>query len=374
MKLNLTFLIALFLISVVVHCSDPNPEVKKNTHDDLGSETRIKSEPKVSLNEKSTTSGSSLESKPVDPEPLKKDKVPNDVQNVNVDKTNTKSVPSKQLGDKEDGNVQKGLKDEDSVDKVEKKGKADEGSGSKDVPKEENLSSMRKGSFRGEQCDSSFKCTIGNGENHGMVACLSVPGDESTEVSLLIQNKGKGLLDVDITAPDFVHLDKTKVVIQENDDQKVMVSIGEGKTEKFVTLKTREGSCNLDFMDFLTHNPMKKSNYMSTLTYTNLFRRTPFLGLLSLALILVIVSVVVCVTYQKRRFVNNGVKYQKLDAELPVSGGPKVDFDQKDGWDDNWSDDWDDVEAPNTPSLPLTPSISSAGVSSRRINKDAWKD
>ncbi|KAI3787565.1 hypothetical protein L1987_42129 [Smallanthus sonchifolius] len=372
MKLNLTLLVALFLISVVVHCADPDPEVKKNTLDDLGSETRIKSEPKVSLNEKSTTSGSSLESKPVDPEPLKKDKVPNDVQNVNVDKT--KSVPSKQLVDKEDGNVQKGLKDKDSVDKVEKKGKADEVSGSKDVPKEENLSSMRKGSFRGEQCDSSFKCTIGNDESRGMVACLSVPGDESTEVSLLIQNKGKGLLDVDITSPDFVHLDKTKVVIQENDDQKVMVSIGDGKTEKFITLKTREGSCNLDFMDFLTHNPMKKSNYMSQLTYTNLFRRTPFLGLLSLALILVIVSVVVCVTYQKRRFVNNGAKYQKLDAELPVSGGPKVDFDQKDGWDDSWSDDWDDVEAPNTPSMPLTPSISSAGVSSRRINKDAWKD
>ncbi|KAJ0739582.1 hypothetical protein HanOQP8_Chr06g0207351 [Helianthus annuus] len=153
-----------------------------------------------------------------------------------------------------------------------------------------------------------------------------------------------------------------------------MVSIGEGKTEKLITLKTLEGSCSLDFMDFLTHNPMKKSNYASQLTYTSLFRRTPFLGLLSLALILVIVSVVVCVTYQKRRFVNSGAKYQKLDAELPVSGGPKVDFDQKDGWDDNWSDDWGDVEAPSTPSMPLTPSISSAGVSSRRVNKDAWKD
>ncbi|KAK1409031.1 hypothetical protein QVD17_41288 [Tagetes erecta] len=59
---------------------------------------------------------------------------------------------------------------------------------------------------------------------------------------------------------------------------------------------------------------------------------------------------------------------------LPVSGEPKIDFDQKDGWDDNWGDDWDDVEAPSTPSMPLTPSISSAGVSSRRVNKDAWKD
>ncbi|XP_076957504.1 uncharacterized protein LOC143633004 [Bidens hawaiensis] len=221
---------------------------------------------------------------------------------------------------------------------------------------------MRKGSFRGELCDSSFKCTIGNGGDHEMIACLSVPGDESTLVSLLIQNKGKGPLDVDISAPDFVRLDKAKVQIRENDDEKVMVSIGDGKTEKLITLKTHEGSCRLDFMDFLTHNPIKKSNNVSQLTYTNLFKRTPILGILSLALILVIVSVVVCVTYQKRRFVNSGTKYQKLDAEIPVSGGPKVDFDQKDGWDDTWSDDWGDVEAPSTPSMPLTPSISSAGV------------
>ncbi|KAK9076650.1 hypothetical protein SSX86_004984 [Deinandra increscens subsp. villosa] len=372
MKVNLTFLVALFLISVAVHCANPDPEVKKNAHDDLGLERGTKSDPKISLNEKSSTSSSNLESKPVDLDLSKKEKVPNDIQNANVGET--KSVPSKQLGGKDVGSVQKGSKDKDLVDNAEKKSKTDEGSGSKDVPVVESLSSKRTGSFRGELCDSSFKCTIGKGENPGMIACLSVPGDESTEVSLLIQNKGKGLLDVDISAPDFVRLGKTKIQIQENDDEKVTVSIGNGKAEKFITLKTHEGSCNLDFLDFLTHNPVKKSNYMSQLTYTNLFRRTPFLGFLSLALILVIVSVVVCVTYQKRRFLNNGTKYQKLDAQLPVSGGPKINFDQKDEWDDSWGDDWDDVEAPSTPSMPLTPSISSAGVSSRRVNKDAWKD
>lgn len=367
MKLNLTFLVALFLIPVVVHCADPDPKVQKNKHDDIGSETQIKPDPKVSLNAKSSTTGSSLESKQVDP--LKKARVSNDIQN------GTESVPSKQLGDREaGGNVQTDSKDKELIDDVDKKSKEDKESGSKDVENEENLLTTRKGSFTGERCDSSFKCTIDKGENHGMVACLSVPGDESTEVSLLIQNKGKGLLDVDIVAPDFVRLDKTKIQIQENDDQKVMVSIGDGKTEKLITLKTSEGSCSLDFMNFLTHNPMKRSNYIPQLTYTNLFRRTPFLGLVSLALLLVIVSVVGCVTYQKRRFANNGTKYQKLDAELPVSGVAKIDFDQKDGWDDNWSDDWGDVEAPSTPSMPLTPSISSAGVSSRRINKDAWKD
>ncbi|KAI3501399.1 hypothetical protein L1887_29267 [Cichorium endivia] len=369
MKINLTFVVVLFLISVVVHCADPDPVVKKNTNDGLGSETTT-SKPKVSLNAKSTASGSNVESKQADP--LEKAKASNDIQNPKVDKS--KTVPSKPLEDKEAGNVQKDLKDKEVVEDVEKKSKPDKGPELKNVPKEDKLSSMGKGSFGGEQCDSSFKCTIGNDENHGMVACLSVPGDDSTEVSLLIQNKGKGLLDVDIAAPEFVRLDKTKIQIQENDDQKVMVSIGDGKTEKFITLKTLKGSCSLDFMDFLTHNPMKKSNYMSQLTFSNLFKQTPFLGLISLAFVLVIVSVLVCVTYQRRRFMNNGAKYQKLDTGLPISGGPKIDFDQKDGWNDNWSDDWDDVEAPSTPSMPLTPSISSAGVSSRRVNKDAWKD
>ncbi|XP_023746126.1 uncharacterized protein LOC111894280 [Lactuca sativa] len=381
MKFNLTFLVALFLISVVVHCADPDPVVKKNPNDGLGSETTTTTttsnpKPKVSLNEKSSASGSNLESKQADP--LEKPKVSNDIQNPTVDKAKIKSVPSKPLGDKEAGNVQKDSKDKEVVDDVDKKTKAYKGEEEfKKLPKEDNLASMRIG-----QCDSSFKCTIGNDDkNHGMVACLSVPGDESTEVSLLIQNKGKGLLVVDITAPEFVRLDKTNVQIQENDDQKVMVSIGDGKTEKFITLKTLKGSCDLDFMDFLTHNPMKKSNYMSRLTLTNLFKRTPFVGVISLAFVVVIVSVMACVTYQRRRLMmNNGgaaAKYQKLDAGLPVSGGPKMDFDQnqKDGWNDNWSDDWDDVEAPNTPStMPLTPSISSAGVSSRRVNKDAWKD
>ncbi|KAI3710721.1 hypothetical protein L2E82_40511 [Cichorium intybus] len=355
---------------VVVHCADPDPVVKKNTNDGLGSETTTTSKPKVSLNEKSTASGSNVESKQADP--LEKAKASNDIQNPKVDKS--KTVPSKPLEDKEAGNVQKDLKDKEVVEDIEKKNKPDKGPELNNVPKEDKLSSMGKGSFGGEQCDSSFKCTIGNDENHGMVACLSVPGDDSTEVSLLIQNKGKGLLDVDIAAPEFVHLDKTKIQIQENDDQKVMVSIGDGKTEKFITLKTLKGSCSLDFMDFLTHNPMKKSNYMSQLTFSNLFKQTPFLGLISLAFVLVIVSVLVCVTYQRRRFMNSGAKYQKLDSGLPISGGPKIDFDQKDGWNDNWSDDWDDVEAPSTPSMPLTPSISSAGVSSRRVNKDAWKD
>lgn len=60
--------------------------------------------------------------------------------------------------------------------------------------------------------------------------------------------------------------------------------------------------------------------------------------------------------------------------ELPVVSDTKREADSNDGWDNSWDDDWDDEEAPKTPSMPVTPSLSSKGMSSRRINKEGWKD
>ena len=134
-------------------------QAKKNTNDGSGSETA------TTL----TTSGSNSESKQADP--LKKTTVTNEIQKPKID--NAKSVPSKLLGDKVEGNVQKDPKAKKMVDDPKRETKPE----SKSLPKEDNLASIKKGSFGGEQCDSSFKCTIGNEENHGMVACLSVPGD-----------------------------------------------------------------------------------------------------------------------------------------------------------------------------------------------------
>ena len=44
---------------------------------------------------------------------------------------------------------------------------------------------------------------------------------DSPQLSLLIQNKGKGPLTVKISAPDFVHLEKSEVQLQEKEDKKV---------------------------------------------------------------------------------------------------------------------------------------------------------
>ena len=52
----------------------------------------------------------------------------------------------------------------------------------------------------------------------------SVLFPESPDLSLLIQNKGKGPLNVTISAPDFVHLEKTKIQLQEKDNKKVFMT------------------------------------------------------------------------------------------------------------------------------------------------------
>lgn len=47
---------------------------------------------------------------------------------------------------------------------------------------------------------------------------------ESPDLSLLIQNKGKGSLSVSISAPDFVQLEKTKIELKEKEDRKVFMT------------------------------------------------------------------------------------------------------------------------------------------------------
>lgn len=60
--------------------------------------------------------------------------------------------------------------------------------------------------------------------------------------------------------------------------------------------------------------------------------------------------------------------------ELPVASLGNSELDNNHGWDNSWDDNWDDEEAPKTPSLPVTPSLSSKGLASRRLSKEGWKD
>uniref|UniRef100_A0A5B6ZNK3 Uncharacterized protein n=1 Tax=Davidia involucrata TaxID=16924 RepID=A0A5B6ZNK3_DAVIN len=149
----------------------------------------------------------------------------------------------------------------------------------------------------------------------------------------------------------------------------VKVSISNGGTDNLIILTAGNGNWSLDFRDLIAQSSRKETDYTSKSTYINLLKRTSFVAFIFLAA-LVIASAWMCVSFQRRHFASNGPKYQKLDMELPVSGGGKIGSNSNEGWDNKWGDSWDDEEAPKTPSMPVTPSLSSKGLASRRFNKD----
>lgn len=360
MKISYTLLVSLFLVLILVHSDGAELEVKGD------GETRLA--PKIpSLLNRNNSLNVELdgsETRKVDPVEKGKDQVEG-VQNIILEKKNS----TKQVESKESQNVESTTSKNDIVKKGEKK-KVDKGLESKQVSKEGILPTTRKESFRGEECDPANECTDDTKE---LIACLRVPGNESPDLSLLIQNKGKRPLSVTISAPDFVWLEKSQIELQEKDNKKVKVLIRKGGPGNLIVLTAGNGNCSLDFRDLIAQSSKKETEYTSQSTYINRFKRIPSIGFICLGALLVMVSILTCVTFRRKHFTSNS-KYQRLDMELPVSGGAKTDSDLNDGWDNNWSDGWDDEEAPKTPSMPVTPSLSSQGVSSRRGKKDGWKD
>lgn len=238
----------------------------------------------------------------------------------------------------------------------------------------EVFSGVRK---ENEECGLPDRCTA---ENDALVACLRVPGNESPELALLIQNNGKGPLDVKIIAPSFVSLEKQQIHLVENKHERVKVTVKNGGTDNLIILTAGNGNCTLSFKDLITQNLRKETVHTSQLNRSTYFTwkyLTTAVLFIILTATLMLASVWTCISFLRRHYPSNSSKYQKLDMELPVSDGVKIDTEFHAGWDDSWGDSWDDEEAaktPKTPSMPITPSFSSQGVSSRRINKDGWKD
>ncbi|XP_073130695.1 uncharacterized protein [Henckelia pumila] len=218
-------------------------------------------------------------------------------------------------------------------------------------------------------CDSSSnRCTD---DDKKLVACLRVPGNESPERSLLIENKGKGLLSVTISAPDSVRLEKNKIELQENEVTLNVPVKGVGH-DQFIVLTAGHGDCRLDISDQSIHDN-KKLGGDSESTYFNFAQQTNLIAILFLGALAMAASVLMGV-FLRRRFAKKDVKYQMLDMELPVSHGSKPEPAANEGWDDSWGDNWDDEEAPSTPSFPVTPSNSTKGIASRKYSKTGWKD
>ncbi|KAL7122842.1 hypothetical protein ACP275_01G069400 [Erythranthe tilingii] len=223
-----------------------------------------------------------------------------------------------------------------------------------------------------EKCDSSSNRCMDDDKT--FVACLRVPGNESPALSLLIQNMGKGSLSINISAPDLVKLEKNQIELEEKKDTEVKVSITGIESGHIIILTAGHGNCSLNIRDqLLGKNKIDHSNEPPKPNIFNPTLSTAFL-LIVAALLIVVLSVFVCTKLGVKYFARKVPKYQKLDMDLPVSHGSRIESGEIKGWDDSWDDSWDDEEAPKTPSLPLTPSLSSKGMASRKFSKESWKD
>uniref|UniRef100_A0A1J3IKI9 DUF7356 domain-containing protein n=1 Tax=Noccaea caerulescens TaxID=107243 RepID=A0A1J3IKI9_NOCCA len=252
-----------------------------------------------------------------------------------------------------------------------------------------NSSSRKK---QGEECDPSNMC---RDEEDQFVACLRVPGNDAPHLSLLIQNKGKNALLVTITAtaPGFVQLEKNKVELLENQDTKVKVSIKKGgSNDSAIRLASGKGHCSLELKDLAGAHETGNDDdtvVVSRPWILNMRPRTLIVIIIIISFLLlslVIIPMIIHV-YRRNKSSQGNKKYQRLDMELPVTNTGLVTTkseqetgDDDGSWNNNWGDDWDDEnghgdeEQPNTPVLPLTPSVSSRGLASRRLSKEGWKD
>lgn len=165
---------------------------------------------------------------------------------------------------------------------------------------------------------------------------------------------------------------------------KVSIKKG-GSNDSAIVLASSKGRCSLELKDLAAAHETESDDTVSVSrpSILNISPRALIVIIMIsfLVLSLVIIPVIIHVYKNKSRGNN---KYQRLDMELPVSNPAlvtKSDQESGDGgWNNNWGDDWDDEngggdkEQPNTPVLPLTPSLSSRGLAPRRLSKEGWKD
>ncbi|EEF51340.1 putative uncharacterized protein DDB_G0289963 [Ricinus communis] len=372
MGTNRALYLGLIVLLLVVDCSilDFKVNVSAKT-DSQSNSTKDSNDQGGELSSFSDSNGVNKEKK------RKENQVDDLKEKIGGDMKNNKNNLSSQSGSKKDdmktnninGNDLNSQSESKKTDNSERKVEDDD-SKKKTIPKENNInqgdSGLASKDSHVEECDPSNKCTD---EENQLVACLRVPGND--QYSLLVQNKGKNPLTVTISAPDYVHIEKTEIQLQSKEDKKVPVSIRHGGNDNLIVLRTGNGRCNLDIKHLVTENFLDISQKSG---YINYMSRTPVIAVLAFAALLILAAGWTCISFRRKQLSSSGSKYQRLDMELPVSTGEKAESEQNDGWDDKWGDDWDDEEAPKTPSLPVTPSLSSKGLASRRLSKEGWKD
>ncbi|XP_010913745.1 uncharacterized protein [Elaeis guineensis] len=307
-----------------------------------------------------------------------------DKNNPVLDSNRTQiSPPVKIDKERKDGDQDKGLQEEtkkgpekddskkssdEKKDKQLQEPKAEDNNGKQRSDKDSDSKQLPVVDSHVEECDPSNRCID---EESKFIACLRVPGKDSLALSLLIQNKGTGSLDVNIVAPSFVNLDPDKVLLPANENKEVKVSVSDGTSDTTIILKAGKGHCSLNLRNMISSS-VRRSEASKLSGFINIPLRASIIFVL-MATVVLIGAAWLCIRYRQMYHQEDGLKYQKVEVALPVSTGGKKETDEADGWNNNWEDGWDDEEAPKTPSNLLS-NPSSKGLASRRLNKDSWKD
>ncbi|XP_050229081.1 uncharacterized protein LOC126678219 [Mercurialis annua] len=381
MKTHRVLYVGLVILVLAVDCSILDFKVSVSANTDLqDSQTNNKKDPKEGNNLSSVTDSSGVDKGQKTEENQGddlKEKIVGDTKSKD-DKSGDKSKSRNEVmknTNSNDLNSQSEIKTTDNsaegMGDLNEKGIVDDGKNGKIVDKEKNVNGGNSGiatKDSHEECDPSNRCID---EVNQLVACIRVQGNDKQ--SLFVQNRGKMPVTVAISAPEHVQLEK-EIQLQAKEDKMVQVSITHEGSDNMIVLKAGKGHCNLDIKHLIAENFGHNSDGSRNSSYINFMTRTPTIVILAFAALLVLTLGWTCISLRRKQLSSSASKYQKLDAELPVSVGVKADSEQNDGWDDKWDDDWDDEEAPKTPSMPVTPSLSSKGLASRRSSKEGWKD
>ncbi|KAJ8555862.1 hypothetical protein K7X08_013358 [Anisodus acutangulus] len=158
------------------------------------------------------------------------------------------------------------------------------------IESREELLITRKENFHGEECDSSYSCTI---EEQALVACLRVPGNDSPDLSLLVQNKGKDTARISIMAPKFVKLEQNQIELQGKENKKVSIS---GGNDNFIILKAgdgREKKAGKISLDECSSNAFFSSTFFSSTCNVGIFYGEIFISTEMLSQMLVLMLIIV---------------------------------------------------------------------------------
>ncbi|KAK1265392.1 hypothetical protein QJS04_geneDACA017005 [Acorus gramineus] len=202
---------------------------------------------------------------------------------------------------------------------------------------------------------SDYMCSNGS-----LVACVQ-------NGELLIQNKGKDVLDVNIAE---VASQNTTVKCQVAGHQaKKMPIKSDISALKKIVLTTKNENCTIT---------VSSPTWIDRIPNYATMHMTPIYGAYAIFLIIMVGGGTwACCKFKRRcRRADCGVPYQELEMGMPQPTSTHNGTATSDNWDQGWDDDWEDDNKPAGGALDKrhAGSVSANGLASRSTSKEGWDD